>query len=113
MDKPSNAFATDEAADIIIAGIESGAIGFPFLQAFNQERFQNSVKGDLKEVPPGQADIFGQKVNEAIRNKLPSMLGYLARADAMYLLCLRQTLITGLTEEEAERVVSAAIHGLM
>ena len=39
MDKPSNAFATDEAADIIIAGIESGAIGFPFLQAFNQERF--------------------------------------------------------------------------
>lgn len=113
MDKPSNAFATDEAADIIIAGIESGAIGFPFLQAFNQERFQNSVKGDLKEVPPGQADIFEQKVNEAIRNKLPSMLGYLARADAMYLLCLRQTLITGLTEEEAKRIIDMAASRFM
>ena len=50
MDKPSNAFTTDEAAKIIIAGIENGAIHFPFLQAFDQEKLQEFAKTSESEI---------------------------------------------------------------
>nr|DAR05280.1 MAG TPA: hypothetical protein [Caudoviricetes sp.] len=112
MDKPSNAFTTDEAAKIIIAGIENGAIHFPFLQAFDQEKLQEFAKGDFRK--RNLSGVSREKaINEATDNRFASQLGFLARMDALYLLSLRQMLITGLTEEEAKRIIDMAASRFM
>ena len=92
----SNSFTSAEVTQIIVAGLQSGAIVLPFSRKFNVEKF-NQKLGDHLE-----------KYEEFTSKRLAYQLGGLARMDAIYLLCLKEALLTGLTDKETERIIDAA-----
>lgn len=96
------AFAPEDAVQIILAGINTGAIKFPFTGSFDKEKAEEILKRTLGEARSGE------RTEDRIRSDISYTLAYefanLARKDAIYLLTLFQTLVVGLTEKEAEGI---------
>ncbi|WP_288345053.1 hypothetical protein [uncultured Duodenibacillus sp.] len=100
------AFTHAEAVQIILAGINTGAIKFPFTGSFSKEKAEEMLKGTLCQARSGE------RTEERFREDVGYALSYefanLARKDAIYLLSLLQTLVVGLTKEEAEGITARA-----
>ena len=100
------AFTEEQAASIIIAGIQAGAIRFPFSGAFDAKHAEEIAKRNLGD------PSLGEKTPDVLRRMevyaVAEDFANLARKDALYLLTLRQTLTEGVSKEEAERIIRRA-----
>lgn len=106
-----HAFTADEATRIIVAAIEAKAITFPFLTAFN------SSSEFFRALTNADSDNLGLNASRAIEtarlNGVCAKAGYVAKMDAAYLLSLRETLINGLSEEDAKTIAAAGACSLV
>ena len=109
----SNSFTSAEVTQIIVAGLQSGAIVLPFSRKFNVEKFNQKLGDHLKNPGVGNGDTLEEKYEEFTSKRLAYQLGGLARMDAIYFLCLKEALLTGLTEEEAKRIIDMAASRFM
>ena len=100
------AFTRDQAASIIIAGIQAGAIRFPFSGAFDAKHAEEIAERNL-----GYA-YSAEKTSDFLRSMesyaIAQDFANLARKDALYLLMLLQTLTVGISKEESERIIRRA-----
>ena len=105
-DKNPNAFTPEEATQIIIAGIQARVIRFPFTVSFDKTTAETILEKNLHRA------AVHENSEEFLRNldgqTVAGIFATLARRDALFLLTLRKTLIEGLTQEEADRIVSQA-----
>ena len=104
----SNSFTSAEVTQIIVAGLQSGAIVLPFSRKFNVEKFNQKLGDHLKNPGVGNGGTLEEKYEEFTSKRLAYQLGGLARMDAIYVLCLKEALLTGLTDKETERIIDAA-----
>lgn len=99
----------DQAMRIIITAIENGAIRFPFSGGLNEGSVLAKFRKDLKSEKPDDITY-----DEFIRSSKVSAVAYeiagLARFDALYLLTLYETLTTGMTKKEADRIQTAILN---
>ena len=100
------AFTSEEAAKIICAALSSGAIQLPLnkkVQELDLAQFVNLCAGHdvTSDCTP---DVV---LNKAIIHAHGTKLAALARADALYLLALRESLMEGLSAHEAHQIAFA------
>ena len=104
-DKDARAFERDEAIQIIIAGLQSGAIILPFTKAFDTSlanKFFNQKQNSVN------SQWTVEFVRGAEGRAIAATFADIARRDALYLLTFFHTLVVGLSEEEAQRIVDIA-----
>ncbi len=101
------AFTKSEAIQVIIAGIQSGAIKFPFSNALNDQKIDQLIKTRMNNcVDNFPREVLLKRIEGlTIANECAT----LARRDALYLLTLLTTLTQGITEKEAESIIRTAI----
>ena len=97
------AFTREDAAKLIIAGVQSGTLSFPFSNGGNAKAILERIQ-KLREQNPTLAKedvltLYGKEVAFQVAAR--------ARLDAVYFLTLQQQLMTGLTQEEADRIRKA------
>lgn len=98
------AFNREDAVQLIVAGITAGKLDFPFSKGLNTESLLNRAKDLCKQAGLEVSDATVAK----FRKDAIAATALAARLDAVYFLTLQQTLMSGLTEEEAQRITGMA-----
>ncbi len=101
------AFERDDAVQLIIAAVQSGAIKLPFSAAFHAEKLDKLLKQELNRSLGGYLPADYLRSMEG--KYLACEYADIARKDALYLLTLLQTLVVGITKEEAEKINRVAL----
>lgn len=100
----SISFSKEEAVRLVIAGVESGALGFPFSKAFTTDGFHKRVKDGLDNARMRGRDIDDNVLREHESYEIATAYATLARRDALFFLALVNALVTGITETEADSI---------
>lgn len=103
-----HAFTPDQAAEIIVAAINAGALKLPFVAAFNRQKFEECVQQYVRNDFSARPDEDVMRAAEAYG--AAREMAAMARADALYLLTLRESLVNGLTQKKAELIRSTFRH---
>lgn len=98
----------DPALQVILAAIQAGAIRFPFSGELSQERILKKIRDRIDRDTSGtpRSALFQSVAAEEVAGEVAG----LARLDALYILTIYETLRSGLTEEEAEGIVTATLN---
>lgn len=79
-------FSKEEAFQLLLEGIRSGSINFPFLQKFNEEEVEKIIKAVYARNKMSIAE-------GSLSQKIPEAMSFYGRADAIYI----RSLIDALT----------------
>lgn len=94
------AFSSEQAAQIIVALINTQTLQLPFLKALKNDKLSEIHGAVLGGKELDLINGFGTNYLDAVTKVAANA----ARIDAHYLLALRQVLVTGFTEKEAKDI---------